>query len=208
MPSRPSSPTSNSSPPTSNSSPPPSNHEVTWLLLETLNTHQAATKRPISPENDIQNLEQLGTSDYILTLLKEVEPTLPSPPSRNLTLERRVKRIQDHYQLAECPQYERPNLKASEALIQLQHSQSLSADYENWSPDEPRDEAPLHALFFASRAFGGLCCKLPPDMSHEDPCLLLLVPLCERHDQLLNNTLKSHDKQDTKDLFLIYDLFV
>ena len=178
--------------------------ETCRLLLETLNAHQAATKRPINPENDIKNLEQLGASNYILQLIMEAEKPLRWPSESTLTLQQRVERIQAYYGLKECPQHERPDLTASQALIQLQHSESLSADYENWSPDESLDEPPLHALFFASRAFGGLCCKLPPDMSHEDPCLPLLIPLCNWHDRHLKDTMKNQYKQDIEDLSLTY----
>jgi hypothetical protein len=86
----------------------------------------------------------------------------------------------------------------------LQHYESLSADYKNWSPDEPLDEPPLHALSFASRAFGGLCCKLPPDMSHEDPCLPLLIPLYDWHDRHLKGIMENHCKQDIDNLFFTY----
>lgn len=182
--------------------------ETCRLLLETLNAHQAATRRIINPKDDTENLERLATSHYILKLIEDAESTFPLSSSYGLMLEERVKRIQDILNMWECPQPERPNVTASQALIQLQRSESLSADYKNWSPDEPIDEAPLHVLFFASRAFGGLSCKLPPNINHKDPCLSLLVLLYDRHDQLLNNTLKNHDKQDTKDLFLTYEFFV
>ncbi|KAJ3454317.1 hypothetical protein MRS44_018211 [Fusarium solani] len=178
--------------------------ETYRLLLKTLNAHQAATQRTINPEDDTKNLRRLAISHYILKLLEDAESTLPLPPSCSLTLEQRVKRIQGHYHMVECPQYERPGLTASQALIQLQHSESLSADYENWSPDEPLDEPRLHALFFASRAFGGLCCQLPPNISHEDPCLPLLISLYDWHDRHLKNTMKSHYKQDIENLFCTY----
>ncbi|RMJ04966.1 hypothetical protein CDV36_014365 [Fusarium kuroshium] len=179
--------------------------EMYRLLLETLNAHQAATQRTINPKDDTKNLRRLAISHYILKLLEDAESTLPLPSSCGLTLEQRVKRIQDHLNMRECPQPKRPDVTASQALNQLQHYKNLGADYENWSPDEPLDEPPLHALCFASRAFGALHYKLPPDMSHEDPCLPLLIPLYNWHYWHLI-IMKNHHEQCTEDLFFTYGL--
>ncbi|KAI8710231.1 hypothetical protein NCS52_01593300 [Fusarium sp. LHS14.1] len=154
-------------------SPSPSNCEVIWLLLEALNAHQAATKRPISPENDIQNLEQLGTLGYILTLLKEVEPTPPLPPESTLTLQQRVERIQACYGLKECPQDKRPSPTTSKALIEPQNYDQPSTNHTNLGLDE------LHigALFFTSRVFGHLFHKLPLGMGGEELSRSSLISL-------------------------------
>ncbi|KAJ4178783.1 hypothetical protein NW767_014776 [Fusarium falciforme] len=188
------------------SSVPPSCEVTDRLLLETLNAHQAATQRTINPKDDTKNLGRLAISHYILKLLEDAESTLPLPSTCGLTLEQRVKRIQDHRNMRECPQHKRPDVTASQALIQLQHYENLSADYENWSPDEPLDELPLHALCFASRAFGALYYKLPPDMSHEDPCLPLLIPLYDWHYWCLMGIMKNHYEQGIEDLFFTYGL--
>ncbi|RSL77447.1 hypothetical protein BHE90_016705 [Fusarium euwallaceae] len=197
-------------------SPLPPSREVTQLLLETLNVHQAICPLLINPKDDIKNVDQLGTLDYISLLVATVETSLDSSlrcrrthqqhVSRSkLSLQQRVERIQDRYGLKECPQYERPDLTASQAFIQLQRYESLSADYENWSPDELLDESPLHALCFASRAFGALGYKLPPDMSHEDSCLPLLIPLYDWHDRRPLGIMKNRCKQHIEELFHTYD---
>ncbi|KAJ4178583.1 hypothetical protein NW767_014832 [Fusarium falciforme] len=180
--------------------------ETYRLLPETLNAHQAATQRTINPNDDTKNLRRLAISHYILKLLEDAESTLSLPSSCGLTLEQRVKRIQGHRDMREYPQYERPDLTASQALIQLQHSESLSADYENWSPNEPLDEPRLYALCFASRAFGALYYKLPPDISHENPCLPLLIQLYDWHYWCLMDIMKNHYKQGIEDLFFTYGL--
>ncbi|RSL45449.1 hypothetical protein CEP54_014259 [Fusarium duplospermum] len=130
-------------------SPSPSNDGVTWLLLETLNAHQAATQRPINPEGDIKNLEQLGTSGFILTLLEDAESTLPSPSKSTLTPQQRVERIQAHCGLEECPQNEQPKPKTSTALIEPQSYNQPSTDYKN----QDLREFPADVLFLVSRMF-------------------------------------------------------
>ncbi|RSL81571.1 hypothetical protein BHE90_016948 [Fusarium euwallaceae] len=190
--------------------------EEDWLLPKALNVHQAIFPHLISPKDDIEKLNQLGTLEYISTLVEAAENSLDSSPGYKLThqervsrsklsLQQRVERIQDRYGLKECPQYERPDLTASQAFIQLQRYESLSADYENRSPHELIDEPSLHALCFASRAFGALCYKLPPDMSRKDLCLSLLIPLYDQHCQRPMGILKNHYKQDLRTLFQGYD---
>ncbi|RSL52210.1 hypothetical protein CEP51_015096 [Fusarium floridanum] len=164
--------------------------EDTRLLLETLNVHQAIFPLPISPKDDVKNLDQLGPLKYISMLVVAVENSLDASSRRTLTrqqrdsrsnlpLQQRVESIQNRCDLIECPQHERPDLTDSQALNVLQHDgslgadyESLIADYENRSPDGP---PPISASIFASRAFGGLYHKLPPDVSHEEPCLPLLI---------------------------------
>ncbi|KAI8710502.1 hypothetical protein NCS52_01567300 [Fusarium sp. LHS14.1] len=179
--------------------------ETYRLLLETLNAHQAATQRTINPNDDTKNLGRLAISHYILKLLEDAESTLLLPSSCGLALEQRVKRIQGHRNMRECPQHKRPDVTASQALLHLRRYESLNADYENGSPDEPPDEPPLHSLCFASRAFGALYYKLPPDMSHEDPCLPLLIPLYDWHYWCLIGIMKNHYEQGIEDLFRNYD---
>jgi hypothetical protein len=188
------------------SSVPPNCKVTNRLLLKTLNAHQAATQRTINPKDDTENLERLGISHYILKLLEDAESALPLPPSRGLTLEQRVKRIQGHHKMRECPQHKRPDVTASQALIRLQHDEilgadyeSLIADYENRSPDGP---PPIGASIFASRAFGGLYHKLPPDVSHEEPCLPLLISVYREHHRRLEYCCKW----ETQRLLHTYDL--
>ncbi|KAJ3454882.1 hypothetical protein MRS44_013482 [Fusarium solani] len=186
------------------------------LLLETLNVHQFIFPFPISPKNDVENLKQWGVLEYISMLVVDVENSLDSSSRHTLTrqqrdsrselpLQQRVERIQNRCGLIECPQHERPDLTDSQALDVLQQDGSLGADYEsiiadyeNRSPDGP---PPISASVFASRAFGGLRYKLPPDVSREEPCLPLLIPVYREHQ----GRLKSYYKWENRSLFRAYD---
>ncbi|KAH7237843.1 hypothetical protein B0J15DRAFT_503008 [Fusarium solani] len=179
--------------------------EETRLLLETLNVHQAIFPLPISPKDDVKNLEQLGPLKYISMLVVAVENSLDSSSRHTLTRQQRVKSIQNRCGLIECPQHERPDLTDSQALDVLQHDgslgadyESLIADYENRSPDGP---PPIGASIFTSRAFGGLYHKLPPDVSYEEPCLPLLISVYREHHRRLEYCCKW----ETQSLLHTYD---
>ncbi|KAI8648155.1 hypothetical protein NCS56_01547700 [Fusarium sp. Ph1] len=138
-----------------------------------LHAHQAATQRPINPEGDIKNLERLGTSGFILTLLEDAESTLPLPSKSTLTPQQRVERIQTSYGLKECPQNERPKPTTSKALIEPQSYNQPSTGYTN----PGLDELSIDALFFTLRTFGHLFRKFPLGMGDEEPSQSSLISL-------------------------------
>ncbi|RSL42966.1 hypothetical protein CEP54_015288 [Fusarium duplospermum] len=165
----------------------PLEFEVTWLLLEASNAHQAAFRETIRPEVEVNRLSLLGTSNYILELVEDVETALNLSPESTLTPQQRVERIQARSNLR---QYERPKPTTSKALTEPQSSHKPSTNSKN----RGLDELPTDVLFLVSRVLGHQCYKLPPDMSGEDAYISsLILHYLKAKDTLEFRCLYTHD---------------